>query len=147
MQNKGPGFPSIPLTLGLGTFLLSSSRWWWCQVSQKDPVQLPDSTTWGSELSLRWPRRQSWAKGSWWASDDSSWKKKILVVDKHTLKRISKTLQFPKHYCYLKSLLKIFCRCIYSIIYIVDKNTGFSEVVKMDENWVNAGSMDCTDNL
>lgn len=88
----------------------------------------PSSAPWlnhlGKWTSLRWPRRQSWAKGSWWASDDSSWKK-ILLVDKHTLKRISKTLQFPEHYCYLKSLLKIFCSCIYSIIYSRQKYRFF----------------------
>lgn len=118
--------PLVPATPGLGTFSLRPHRWCWCWVGQKDPLQLPDSTPWGRELSLRWPRRRGWAKGSWWAGDDSSWKeKKVLVVDRHTLKRRPETLQFQDGYCYLKCFLKILYRCICSIIYSRQKYRFF----------------------
>lgn len=33
------------------------------------------------------------------------------------------------------------------ITYIVDKSTGFSDIIKIDENWVNAKLTDCANTV
>lgn len=47
----------------------------------------------------------------------------------------------------LAELCFILYSCRYSIIHIEDKSTGFSEVVKIDENGVRTGFMEYTNIL
>lgn len=55
------------------------------------------------------------------------------MVDKYIpVKTDLKALQLQDGYSHLESLVLILCRCVYSIIYIVDKGTGF---FRSSKNW------------